>query len=284
MTHAGSARRFAPLALVALAACSAAPAPAPTPPPIAPVASPVPTLAPDAGATPAATAQASAAPAPSAAPSPPPSPCPEGMAFIPAGEFAFGLTKKDKAKVAVNGFCIDLNETTAAEYEACAKVGKCDTTRLTVCDPSTYGKDHPEKMPMVCVDFSQAEQFCKAQDKRLPTSEEWEWAARGASATAVYPWGEGDLAEHVCWRRKAPCEIGSFPKGDSPQGVHDLIGGVFEWTTAKADATTSNRMVRGGSWKDYAQELFSVSRQGVFKTTYRCGFGGIRCAKDAVPH
>jgi formylglycine-generating enzyme required for sulfatase activity len=205
------------------------------------------------------------------------------MALIPGGEYAFGLTKKEKVQVSVKPFCIDLNETTAAQYETCAKAGKCTTTALTACDPSTYGKEHADKMPIVCVDFTQAEQFCKAQDKRLPTTEEWEWAARGASTTASFPWGEGELAERVCWRKNGPCEIGSFPKGDSPQGVHDLIGGVFEWTTTKNDPTTSNRSVRGASWKDYAPELFSVSRQGIFKVTYRCGFGGIRCAKDAPP-
>src|SRR5262249_10110907 len=159
----------------------------------------------------------------------------------------------------------DVNETTADSYEACVKRGKCNSDKLTVCDPSTYGKEPKAKMPMVCVDFDQAAQYCQAEDKRLPSTEEWEWAARGASATATHPWGESDLAEHICWRRNGPCEIGSFPKGDSPQGVHDLIGGVFEWTTSKSDGTTSNRAVRGGSWKDYAPEVFGVSRQGIFK-------------------
>jgi formylglycine-generating enzyme required for sulfatase activity len=63
--------------------------------------------------------------------------------------------------------------------------------------------------------------------------------------------------------------------------VHDLLGGVFEWTTTKFDATSGNRFVRGGSWKDGDKPLFHVARQGAFKTTYRCGFVGIRCAKPA---
>jgi formylglycine-generating enzyme required for sulfatase activity len=204
------------------------------------------------------------------------------MVLIPGGEYGLGLTKKDKRQVSVKPFCIDVNETTAAQYEACVKGGKCNTTALTACDPSTYGKPNADKMPMVCVDFTQADQFCTAEGKRLLTTEEWGWAALGANPTASFPWGDGELEGHVCWRKTAPCPIGSFPKGDSPQGVHDLIGGVFEWTTSKTDATTSNRMVRGASWKDFATELFATGRQGVFKTTYRCGFGGIRCAKDAA--
>jgi formylglycine-generating enzyme required for sulfatase activity len=78
-----------------------------------------------------------------------------------------------------------------------------------------------------------------------------------------------------------PCEVGAFPGGDSPQGVKDLLGNVFEWTTTKNDATSSFRMVRGGSWKDGDKPLFNVARQGAFKTTYRCGFGGVRCVKPA---
>ncbi len=261
----------------ALGACSSAPPPPPPPPPpqasVAPPPPPVVTAAPK--AEPSATAVASAAPPP-----PPANPCGDGMALIPAGDFTMTDYAKKKVPVSVKAYCLDVNETTAAEYEACVKAGKCSTTALTACDPSTYGKPNADKMPMVCVDFPQSEAFCAAQGKRLPTSEEWEWAGKGANPTASFPWGEGELADHVCWRKNAPCPIGSFPKGDSPQGVHDLIGGVFEWTTSKTDASSSNRMVRGASWKDFAAELFTTTRQGVFKTTYRCGFGGIRCAKD----
>jgi formylglycine-generating enzyme required for sulfatase activity len=209
------------------------------------------------------------------------------MAYIPGGEFVFGATKKEQAKVTVQPFCIDVSETTADAYDACVKAGKCDATRLGVCDPSTYGKEGRGKMPMVCVDFPQAEKYCAAQDKRLLTAEEWEWAARGASATSNHPWGEGEVDDQVCWSgksaRSVPCDVGSFPKGDSPQGVHDLLGGVREWTTTKTDGVSSNRYARGGSWTDNNKALFDVSHHGIFKASYRCGFVGIRCAKAAAP-
>jgi formylglycine-generating enzyme required for sulfatase activity len=206
------------------------------------------------------------------------------MAYIPGGEYVYGQTTK--AKVTVQPFCLDVTETTTDAYDACVKAGKCDGGYLTVCDPYTHGKEGRGKLPMVCVDFPQSEKYCAAQGKRLPSGEEWEWAARGASATATHPWGEADIADQICWsgktKRELPCEVGSFPQGDSPQGVHDLLGGVFEWTTSKTDATSVNRLVRGGSWKDGDKPLFGVARQGSFKTSYRCGFVGIRCAK-AVP-
>lgn len=271
-----------PLLVLSLSHCAAPPpaAPAADPPAAPPPAAAGNTAPPAASAAPTAAPAASAAPAAEAKPA---NACPDGMAFIPGGEYVFGQTAKEK--VSVKPFCIDLTEVTTDAYEACVKTGKCDGSFTTVCDPSTRGQKDRGKLPMVCVDFIQAEKYCSAVEKRLPTTEEWEWAARGASASASHPWGDGDISDQICWsgkgKRDLPCAVGSFPKGDSPQGVHDLLGGVFEWTTSKHDATSANRMVRGGSWKDGDKPLFAVARQGAFKTTYRCGFVGIRCVKPA---
>ena len=276
-------RYVATLALTLTACAAAPPPPAPEPPPPPPASvAPASTAAEVASAAP--TAAPQAAPQGSAAPSASPNPCPEGMAFIPGGEAVFGQYQKTKEKVSIKPFCIDANEVSTDLYAACVKAGKCDTVRLTVCDPSTYAQSGRGNLPMICVDYPQAEKYCAAQDKRLLATEEWEWAARGASATSPRPWGDAELGDQLCWsgngKRDKPCEIGAFPKGDSPQGVHDLLGGVQEWTTAKGDAHSEIRQVRGGSWKDYGKELFDVSRHGIFKTTYRCGFVGIRCAKS----
>ena len=78
-----------------------------------------------------------------------------------------------------------------------------------------------------------------------------------------------------------PCEVGAYPGGTSPQGVKDLLDNNNKKTSTRNDATSSYRMVRGGSWKDGDKALFSVARQGAFKPSYRCGFGGVRCVKPA---
>ncbi len=136
--------------------------------------------------------------------------------------------------------------------------------------------------PVVGVCWYEARAYCAwlsaqvGERFRLPTEVEWEAAARGLSGRG-YPWGETfelDCANtweaHV--RRTTP--VGVFPRGDTPEGVADLAGNVYEWTaslwcTAGANGKASvcgypydprdgredpeaspelGRIARGGSW------------------------------------
>lgn len=273
-----------PCLAVAIAACSGAPEPVAAPPaPPAPPAAPAPLTPPAPAAEPQASATPPAAPtaeAPAAPPAPPPSRCPSGMVEVPGGEYAMG---KAKQKVTVAPFCLDVNETTAEEYAACVKGGGCNANTVTVCDGATYGKPELAKNPMVCVDFAQAEAYCTAQKKRLVTTEEWEWAARNGAEGRLFAWGNDEPSDQSCWggeagTRKISCPVGSFTKGDSPLGIHDLTGNVYEWASSASDKTSTVRHGRGGSWKDSAKVLFRNDKPFIFKVTYRCGFLGIRCA------
>lgn len=276
-------RAVSPIACgLALAGCggsSEPPPPVPTPiepPPRAADASPA-----------AASSDVVAPPAPSASasvssPPPPPPECPEGMAKVPGGSFKFGLLKKE---VTVGDLCVDLTEVTAAAYEACVKDGKCTDSFLDCAEAKTFEIPGKESHPIVCVDYPQAKSYCDYVGKRLPTEDEWEWIARAGEEGRKYAYGNDPPKDEICWSgspdgaRKGTCAVGSFPKSNSPQGIADLTGNVFEWTSTQADSSGKILITKGGTWRDGVATQMLITRPGGFKPEYRCGFGGMRCVK-----
>jgi sulfatase modifying factor 1 len=273
---------FAGLALDLVACAGADVPPAPPSPPPAPPA-PTASVAPTAAAP---TVVAPAAPTASAVavtePPKPASPCAAGMALVPRGTYTMSRPKRE---VTVGALCMDLNETTADEYAACVKSGKCSGQSLKCAGQATYETPGKGNHPINCVDFAQAITYCKAQDKRLASDEEWEWVARGGAAGHAFPWGDDKPNGKACWSGESAlvstCPVGATPAGDSPQGIHDLAGNVFEWTTSRNDKSGTFRIGRGGSWRDSAPDGLKASRSGPgFEVTYRCGFLGIRCVTE----
>jgi len=213
-------------------------------------------------------------------PAPAKGPCPAGMTFVPGGKYKLGYLKTEAT---VGDLCLDTTEATARDYEACVTSGKCNENQLTLCTETfTYKVAGKEDHPMVCIDFPQAEDYCKSQNKRLPTEEEWEWAARGADKGNQYSWGNEAPADQACWAgkdgRTGTCPVRAHPASATPQGLLGMSGNVFEWATRKLDVKVTDRVGRGGSWRDGLPNVLRVDRPGSFSVTYRCGFLGVRCA------
>ncbi len=57
------------------------------------------------------------------------------------------------------------------------------------------------------------------------------------------------------------CKVGSYPAGDSAQGLKDMAGNVLEFTTTDNDARSDVRIARGGSWRDGTTALVKNSRR-----------------------
>ncbi|GLE55737.1 hypothetical protein NJBCHELONAE_10450 [Mycobacteroides chelonae] len=110
--------------------------------------------------------------------------------------------------------------------------------------------------PVVQVAYTDATVYARWAGRRLPTEAEWEYAARGGSAT-IYAWGDevspgGQLMANT-WQGRFPYRsdgalgwhgtspVGTFPPNDF--GLLDMIGNVWEWTSTRfepgADAPTS---------------------------------------------
>jgi len=162
-------------------------------------------------------------------------------------------------------------------------------------------------LPANLVDWFEAASFCQYQGKRLPTQKEWELAA-GVNRT--YPWGEeapdgkrANLCDKSCqtpwamWRvsdgyeRMSP--VGSFAAGATPEGLLDMAGNLWEWTSTRPDGTQllykgidqdrsdymDEVIIKGGSYGSNPKQL---KNQAFAKspTNFQSSFVGFRCVKD----
>jgi serine/threonine-protein kinase len=102
-----------------------------------------------------------------------------GMLYIPAGTFLFG---ENKTPTTLKAFYIDEAEVTNSEFDQfCRTAGQQVGCVVPTPVPTA-------NYPVVNITYAMARAFAKSQGKRLPTSEEWERAARGTMGD-LFPWG-----------------------------------------------------------------------------------------------
>lgn len=160
---------------------------------------------------------------------------------------------------------------------------------------------HPDR-PVVHVCYFEAQAFARWAGKRLPTEAEWEFAARRdpvSGRSRRYPWGDDEPdARHanLGQRHLEPAEVGAYPDGASPLGVHQLVGDVWEWTSSDFVAYLGfsafpyreySEVFLGGDYKVLRGGSFGtdpVACRGTFRNwdhpIRRQIFAGFRCARD----
>jgi formylglycine-generating enzyme required for sulfatase activity len=216
------------------------------------------------------------------------------MVFVPGGEFQMGSTDADQNAhddekpqhiVYLDAYWMDRYEVSNAQYRQCVVAGAC---QASTDQDILYNR--PEQ-PVVTVNWSDADTYCRWAGARLPSEAEWEKAARGTDGR-VYPWGndwEDDRANTFDTGLYRPAVVGSYPEGASWIGALDMAGNVWEWVSdwygdypsgkqvnPTGPASGDYRVLRGGSWFDSSDGVRCASRflrspiYGEVNTGFRC--------------
>lgn len=200
-------------------------------------------------------------------------------------------------------FEISAHEVTFDEWDACVADGGC------LHWPDDEGLDRG-KRPVVNVNWIEVERYVDwlnnktGKHYRLPTEAEWEYAAR-AGTDGEFSTGDCLKLEYANFNgtnENSNCETlkgmqQALPVGSlepNPWGLYDMHGNVAEWTrdcrtshyehavkegSVPSDGHCVRRMVRGGSWKQSAEEARSAYR-GNARQDVRINSIGFRLARD----
>lgn len=222
------------------------------------------------------------------------------LVWQPGGAFHAGCEPRDKGcteaekpgrEATVAPFWLGKTQVTAVAYERCVAAKACTPAQknkwgyVTCTASKKRAKDHPVN----CVDWQQAGAFCAWMGARLPTADEWEFAAKGGEGR-LYAWGDEPPDEsRAKFNRNYLQEgdptdgsdpAGKHPKGASRWGVLDLGANVAEWTSTDFDA--KNKEVRGGSWLNGPASMRASFRWGLPAASWTDSLG-FRCALSADP-
>jgi formylglycine-generating enzyme required for sulfatase activity len=216
------------------------------------------------------------------------------LVLLEAGTFTIGTNQKDlrdllaqrlkvsyaglfqgelpPQQVTLTALYIDKTEVTNRQYAGYVARGGGK--------PSRY-KDYPQfnrpTQPVTGIGWKDAAAYCRWVGRRLPTELEWERAARGPDGR-TWPWGNEPEAGRFNGRglgRYGATAVGSFPAGNTREGVSDMAGNVWELTAS--DWGNSGHVMKGGSFLNDLAYSRAAVRWASSKEDDGAEYLGFRC-------
>jgi gamma-glutamyl hercynylcysteine S-oxide synthase len=120
-----------------------------------------------------------------------------------------------------------------------------------------------ENLPVVHVNWYEAEAYCNWAGRRLPTEAEWEAAASADASGGTrryFPWGNSQPSPTMAnldWHAGGLAEVGAYAAGDSALGCRQMIGNVWEWTASEFQPYSG---FSPGPYKEYSAPWFGTHR------------------------
>jgi formylglycine-generating enzyme required for sulfatase activity len=137
-----------------------------------------------------------------------------------------------------------------------------------------------ENHPVIGVTWEEADAYCRALNKRLPSEAEWEAAARGPGPDPqLYPWGR-DGAQGLELPNQT-YEVGTELYNVSPLQVYDMLGNVYEWVGEPYGKLTAGKRILRGVRYSLPYDLAFRLEVAPTDTNY-VQYAGFRCAADQV--
>ncbi|MFU8806383.1 MAG: formylglycine-generating enzyme family protein, partial [Bradymonadaceae bacterium] len=191
--------------------------------------------------------------------------------------------------VAETDFELALRHTPRVGDDAKSYFPLTDDNHFIIPQEDAEGDSWSPQWPVCMINLHAAEAYAAwrsdrdGRSYRLPTSEEWEKAARGVDGR-LYPWG--DVFDPIfCHMRESrpgralPAPVGSYATDCSPYGVYDMAGNICEWTATSIAEDGHTHTLRGGSYASFPL-LCRLDWYLNSPTTFRYPNYGFRLAMD----
>lgn len=212
------------------------------------------------------------------------------MIWVEGGDFMMGCTseqgdcyddEKNVRRVTVDGFYIGMLEVTQAQWEKVMGTSIYQQKSKANAN-STYGVG-PD-YPMYYVSWEEATEFCRLLSNKtgrtytLPTEAQWEYAARGGKKADGTKYAGSNVIDAVAWygENSGTTTHVCGSKRANALGIYDMSGNVWEWckdwyassyvsydtNNPTGPSSESDRVLRGGSWYDFASYCLVANRNG----------------------